>query len=367
MQVRKKNLPVRNVKVYPLSQRMDTRWFVRFYIGTGIKHCLIIDSKLGLAERVLEAERIVKDLKTNGFQRVEKKEEDTTNQHIKLLFEVVEDNVRLKRKSKAAYLAHIRGLNAYCADNNLNSITPFVAEDFLQFLFKTHEARTVNAYRRTLKGLFAKLVKKRLIKRNPFDSTTALQTKQAFSEHYKDAELKLILEEVKRSKPFLFLPILTIYYCFIRNGQELPHVKISDIDFEEGKIWVDGAFSKNGKREAVLIPKQLMTEFYAANLHKIPPSYFAFGLRGRPHKNAVSINYYQVHFREILEKVGIYKKGKGIYRIKNTGNVNLVKANFNRTAIQKQNRHASFVTTEAYIASLQVDEFKELRDNFPTL
>jgi integrase len=149
--------------------------------------------------------------------------------------------------------------------------------------------------------------------------------------------------------------------------RELPHVKIEDIDFENSKIWINKVYAKNGKREPVLIPKQLLTAFYAAALHKQPPQYFAFGLKGLPSEKAVSVNYFQNLFREILKTCGIYKKGKGIYRMKNTGNVALVKANFNRTAIQKQNRHASFATTEAYIASLQVDDFMELKDNFPTL
>jgi integrase len=367
MSIRKKNLPVRNVKVYPLSKSMEKTWFVRFYVGLGMKHRLFINNKLSFAKRVIEAERIVRDLETNGFNDRPEKQENTANNHIKLLFDLVENKVKLSKKAKAAYLAHIRGLNTYCADNQIKSITSVVAEDFMQHLFKNHEARTVNSYRTNLKSFFKVLVRKRLVKNNPFDDTTALVTKQAFSEHYKDAELKLIIDEVKRSKPFLLLPILTIYYCFVRNGRELPHVKIEDIDFEAGKIWIDNAFAKNGKREAVLIPKQLVREFYTRDLHKAPPQYFAFGLQGKPNVKPVSQNYYQMHFRKILEKVGIYKKGKGIYRIKNTGNVALVKANFNRTAIQKQNRHSSFATTEAYISSLQVDDFNELKDNFPTL
>lgn len=367
MQVRKKNLPVRNVKVYPLTQDMNKTWFVRFYVALGIKHRLFINKSLSFEERVREAERIVADLKANGFKDWKDKKEPSTNQHITLLFDLLAAKTKLGKKSRAAYLAHIRGLNAYCTDNHINHITPVVADDFIQFLYLNHEARTVNAYRRTLKGLFAKLVKKQIVKKNPFDDTEALPTKQAFSEHYKEAELKLIIQEVKRSRPYLLLPILTIYYCFVRNGWELPHIKIEDIDFEEEKIWIDNAYSKNGKREAVLIPKQLMAEYLRAELHKAPPSYFAFGLKGKPAAKAVSQNYYQVNFRKVLEAAGIYKKGKGIYRMKNTGNVNLVKANFNRTAIQKQNRHASFVTTEAYISSLQVDEFGELRDKFPTL
>lgn len=367
MSVGKKNFSVRNIKVYPLDKSMDKQWFVRFYIAEGVKKRLFIAVKLPLEEREQQADKIVKDLETNGFTVFDKKEDDTANQHIKLLFDLVEGKTKLSKKARAAYLSHIRGLNSYCADNQIKSITPIVADDFLQFIFLSHEARTVNAYRTNLKSFFKALLKKQLVKRNPFDDTEALPTKQAFSEHYKDAELKLIIEEVRRSKPFLLLPILTIYYCFVRNGRELPHIKISDIDFEVGKIWIDNAFSKNGKREAVLIPKQLMSEFYAAKLHIAPPQYFAFGLKGKPSEKPVSVNYYQVNFREILEKVGVYKKGKGIYRMKNTGNVNLVKANFNRTAIQKQNRHSSFATTEAYISSLQVDDFNELKDSFPTL
>ena len=346
---------------------MNKTWFVRFYVGLGIKHRFIINNKMSFDERVRETKRIVADLKANGYDDRKVKKETSTIPDIQLLFDFLESKIKLGKKTRAAYLAHIRGLNAYCTDTGITRITNTIAENFIDLLYLDHEARTVNAYRRTLKGFYTKLVKKRLVKTNPFEDTEALPTKQAFSEHYKDAELQLIIQEVKRSKPYLLLPIYTIYYCFVRNGFELPHIKIEDIDFQESKIWIDNVYSKNGKREAVLIPKQLMTEFLRAELHKAPPPYFAFGLKGKPTMKPVSVNYYQVHFRKILETVGVYKKGKGIYRMKNTGNVSLVKANFNRTAIQKQNRHASYVTTEAYISSLQVDDFAELRDKFPTL
>jgi len=215
--------------------------------------------------------------------------------------------------------------------------------------------------------LFGILKKRKEIKTNPFEGTDLTQTRQAFSEHYTKKEMEVILQHIKESKPSLWLPLLTIYYCFIRNGQELPHVRISDIDFENSKISIDNHFSKNHKREDVFIPVQLMSEFLKAGLDKAPLQYFAFGLNGLPNEKPVSQNYYQNHFRKVLKDCDLYKKGKGIYRMKNTGNVALVKANFNRTAMQKQNRHASYATTEKYVASLRVDDFEELKDSFPTL
>jgi integrase len=165
----------------------------------------------------------------------------------------------------------------------------------------------------------------------------------------------------------LWLPMHTIFYCFIRNGREMPNLKIKDIDFENAKIWVNEEFSKNGSTEAVTIPRQLMEEFTRMNIHTYPKNYYVFGKHGEPAEKPVARSFFQKRFKEILIGLGIYTKRKGFYRIKNSGNVALVKANINRTAMQKQNRHASFETTEYYIASLNVTHFPELRDNFPTL
>ncbi len=366
MSVRKKNLPVRNLKVYPLDLDVSKLCFVRFYIATGVKKSITIPKRFDTIEkRRIESLRIVKDLLENGYSEKIESVRSSIIPVFSMLYEVIE-KLKATKKTKAAYEGHIKAFEKYCIDNSIRTITGNVCQEFLESL-EGKAGRTVNSYRRDLKAIFARLVRRGKIKTNPFLQTDPATTIPAFSEHYSDADMCLILKEIRLNHSALLLPLLTIYYCFIRNGNELPHIKINDIDFENGKIWVNAEFAKNKRKQAVLIPSQLMGEYRKANLDKYDGDLFAFGRDGAPSQKAVSVNFYQSKFRNVLKILGIYKKGKGIYRMKNTGNVKLVKANFNRTAIQKQNRHASFSTTEAYISSLQVDDFTELRDNFPSL
>ena len=361
----KKTFPVRNIRVFPVDLDLSKKCFVRFYVLTGERHRVFVAKRFDTLEaRRFEADRIVKDLTDNGYCP-DKPKKIAQIVDIALMFDVLDSLKRVSLKTKCQYRKHIVSLQDFCIQNETAHITNQLANNFLDALHVSLSERTVNAYRRTLKGFYERLIKKGRLRLNPFADTDALRTKTAFSEHYSASEMTLILQQVQKTQPWLLLPLLTIYYCFIRNGRELPHIRISDIDFVSGKIWVDNDYAKNHKHEAVLIPKQLMKAFLSAKLHEAPPQYFAFGLKGQPAEKAVSVNYFQAHFKKILQQCAIYKKGKGIYRMKNTGNVALVKANFNRTAIQKQNRHASFTTTEHYIALLRVDDFSELKDNFP--
>ncbi len=366
MSVRKKNLPVRHLKVYPLDFDLSKICFVRFYIATGVKKSITIPKGFNTIEkRRVESARITAELLKNGYSDKVESVRSSILPIFTMLYEAI-DKMKATKKTKAAYESHTKAFEKYCTKNKVRTVTSDVCQLFLDSL-EDKAGRTVNSYRRDLKALFAKLVRRGKIKTNPFLQTDPAATVPAFSEHYSDADMALILKEIRAHHAALLLPLLTIYYCFIRNGNELPHIKISDIDFQNSKIWVNGEYAKNRRKQAVLIPTQLMAEYRKAKLDKYDGDLFAFGRGGIPSEEAVSVNFYQSKFRNVLKELGIYKKGKGIYRMKNTGNVTLIKANFNRVAIQKQNRHASFSTTEAYISSLQVDDFNELKDNFPRL
>jgi hypothetical protein len=128
MAVRKKNLLVRNIKIYPLDLDMSKRCFVRFYVATGVKCRIGVAKKFNTLElRRKEADRIVNDLKKNGFTHQTEKEENKANKQIELLFELLENKTKLSPKTLAAYAAHIRALNVFCAKNKILDITPRIA------------------------------------------------------------------------------------------------------------------------------------------------------------------------------------------------------------------------------------------------
>lgn len=232
----------------------------------------------------------------------------------------------------------------------------------IKYLSKEHEGRTVNHYKRTLTEFYNELVKLGRVKSNPFQGIKRLPQKKAYSEHFSDKEISLITEGVKVHKPFLYLPVMVILHCATRNGQEMPNIKIKDIDFEAGKLWINDTFSKNRELEAVFIPTNLMKIFKSIGIDAAPADHYLFTKEGTPGPVKVGANFFQYHFRESCEILGIYTRHKGFYRLKNSLAVKMVKKNVSKFAIQKQFRHKSFATTEHYLSSLQVDEFPELRE-----
>lgn len=353
-------------KIYPLNCDIKKRWFIRFFVKEGkvsVKKVVIIPKRLPTVEsRLLWAKDYLKRLNTEGYTEKEKKQENTFNKHIKLLFEYLESKTKIKSKSRSQYLGHIRGFNLFCEQNNIQSINKNVAYQFINWLSNNHEGRTVNHYKRTLTEFYDELVKLGRVRSNPFAGIKRLPTKKAYSEHFTDKEISLITEGVKVHKPFLYLPTMVILHCATRNGQEMPNIKIKDIDFEGGKLWVRDTFSKNGESEAVFIPANLMIIFKRLGIDAAPAEHYLFTKTGSPGPVKVGSNYFQYHFRQLLEILGIYTPKKGFYRLKNSLAVKMVKKNVSKFAIQKQFRHKSFATTENYLSSLNVDEFPELRE-----
>jgi integrase len=351
-------------KIYPLDHALNRLWFIRYYIkdteGVLQKQIKRIPKKILTVEQKLDwASNFLKKLE-NGLETKEIVHD--ANQHITKLFALIESK-KIKSKTRSSYRSHVNGLNEYCKNQKIKSITGDVAFDFLEHLLQTHEGRTVNHYRRTLLALFETLKKKKEIKSNPFAKTERSKTKKPFSESWSDAEIKLISEKVKVLKPQLALPMLIILHCATRNGVEMPNLKVKDIDFDKGVLWIDKEFSKNGEREKVKIPSSLMHILRGLKIETYNPDFYLLTKTGVPNANKVGCNYFNAQFKEVLKELGMDIKGKGFYRLKNSLAVKLVKNKVNTFALQKQFRHKSIVTTEKYLASLNIDDFPEL-DNF---
>lgn len=353
-------------KVYPLNKDLSARWCVDFYYegthGVTTRGKRFISKKcLTLLEKEAEAAKIIEAIKA-GYKPKKIEAVENANTHIQRLHAVLEEK-QVKEKSKISYRGHVKALNRYCVDLKIKTVTEAVANDFLTDLRKTHEGRTVNHHSRTLKELFSVLKKNKEIKKNPFESAERFKTKKAFSEHWNDADVQTITGHVKKHYPQLFLPIMTILHCATRNGREMPNIRIKDIDFEQFALWIDDEFSKNGEREMVKIPNSLMKIFREAQLDTYDKELYLFSKLGYPHTEGVGKNYLNRIFKKVLKELGINKKGKGFYRLKNSLAVKLVKNKVNTFAIKTQFRHKSFKTTEEYLKSLNVSDFPEL-ENF---
>jgi site-specific recombinase XerD len=355
-------------KLYPLNEDMGKRWFIRFYVKIGVvsvKKVIIVPKRLASVEaRKGWALAVIEKLEKLGY--AEKDVSTLTfipyNKEVRLLVEVLEARTGIKKKTRQQYQSHVKGFNEFCEASDIKRVNAETGEAFLTYLLEGHEGRTVNHYRRTMIVLFSELEKKGKIVKNPFALTTRSKTKKPFSEHFTDKEIALITEGVLNDKPFLFLPMVTILHCATRNGQEMPHIQVQDIDFENNRMWMNDVYAKNGEREAVSIPHALMKIFKERKIEEYPPQYYLFGKLGEPSPTAVGCNFFQFHFRQVLEKCGIYTPKKGFYRLKNSMAVKMVMANFNKFAIQKQFRHKRFDTTEKYLASLDIDNFTELKE-----
>jgi site-specific recombinase XerD len=347
--------------VIPKSRDLTKEWYIKYrylhHITIHTKKQRIPSNLPSVKSRLLWAENFIK----NWNDDINKVVEDVANKHIALLFNALGCK-RIKDKTRSTYKGHIRGLSKYCADNQIKNITVSVAYDFIDSLRGQLEGRTINHYKRTLSELYQGLVKKGLVKNDPFSDIEREKVKKAFSESWSDEHIRMIVEHAKVFKPQLLLPISIMLHCATRNGVEMPNIKVKDVDLKRQLIWIDDVFAKNKERESIKIPNSLYQILVQYKVDSYPPQCFLMGRNGKPSIERIGRNYLNRHFKEITELLGIDKKGKGFYRLKNSLGGKMVRNNVNKFAIQKQFRHKSFATTEKYLQSITVEDFPELLD-----
>lgn len=349
-------------KIYPLDGDMRRKWWIRYYTKEGTtstRHTIRVPKNIPTAPLRLDwANKVIEQLLTGTPPKVA---DVSANPHIKRLIEII-DSKKISKKTRCSYKGHVARLNAFCMSKSIQSVDNQTAIAFLEHLALSVKGRTANHHRRTLMSLFGTMLKRKEIKVNPFEDTDKAPTKKPFSEHWSDKEITLIMNRVREIKPQLELPMMVILHCATRNGREMPNLKVKDIDFDAAMLWIDDQFSKNQEREAVKIPNALMRVFKALNIDQCEKELYLLTKEGKPSTKKVGQNYFNNQFKIILKDLGIDKKGKGFYRLKNSLAVKLVKAKTNTWALKQQFRHKSIKTTEKYLTSLSVDDFPELED-----
>lgn len=137
------------------------------------------------------------------------------------------------------------------------------------------------------------------------------------------------------------LPLTLAYGCGLRVS-ELAHLRLGDLDFTRGTLFVRQA--KGKKDRLVMLPRSIIGELKGYLAAYRPLDYVFEGSEpGRP----LTTRTFQAAFHRALEKAGVVYEG-GIHSLRHAFATHLLEGGTDLKMIQALLGHASYKTTERY-------------------
>lgn len=286
---------------------------------------------------------------------------------------LLEKEIGIQHKSFSAYENNARVFLDWLKEHKLDrlpvrKITP---EHISQFFFyigkdKGLDRPTCEKYAMNLKQFFAYAGKRGECDAIPFNLVVfPRKKKDQGAEVISPEDLKILLPEIKRVDPQLYLACIIQYYCFIRPGRELRLLKIGDIDMNNGIITIRQENAKNKLKQSVTMPQQLIDICIEYGIDKADRNLFIFGNKKKFGTKPCSINMLRYRFDIIRNSLNL-SKGYKLYSFKHTGASRLHQSGISMREIMDQLRHTKLEATQHYLKKHVGIRNDRVRNNFPS-
>lgn len=227
------------------------------------------------------------------------------------------------------------------------------AEDYLRYLKLVvgNENTTINDRRGHLGTLFNYVC--RQMKRagsiydNPFLETRKLPESPEGQYPFTAAHCEAIRKELTSTDPQLWLACLFVRYCMMRTTEELPFIKMGDLDIEKMTVKVRKEIAKNNKTQVVDLHPAIVEFMRQMEWLDAPYGDYIFGNEKKPGPVCYGKNNLSGRFTAVRKRMG-FSQHYSMYSFKHTGNAELFERNKPLPAIRDQNRHCDIRVTDRY-------------------
>lgn len=276
-------------------------------------------------------------------------------------------------KTSSAYHAHTFVLINWLKDQGLSNIpmrkiSSQNMTDFFYFLSRDKELdrTTCEKYFLQLRLFFNYAKSFGEVDVIPFDHIIfPKKKKDQGADVIQSVHLKPLLLAIKEKDPQLFLACMIQYYCFVRPGKELRLMKVGDIDLTSGLITVQQMNAKNGIRQVITMPQQLIDICIEYGIDVADKSLYVFGKKKKFGTKAVSVNMLRYRFNIIRNSLNLPTAYK-FYSFKHTGATNLHMSGISMRELMDQLRHTQLHSTQHYLKKHCGIVNNRIRDNFPS-
>lgn len=178
--------------------------------------------------------------------------------------------------------------------------------------------------------------------------------------------MRILLPEIQKKDRQLYLACMMMYYCFIRPGNEMRHLKVGDIDLEAGTIKIPLNTAKSKRTEIVTMPNQLIELCREYGLVEADKGLYVFSKRKTYGNIALSENVMAYRFNRVRDRLGL-PRGYKYYSFKHTGATTLHQSgNVSMRELMDQLRHTKLEATQHYVKRHAGVINTRIRENFPS-
>jgi integrase len=189
---------------------------------------------------------------------------------------------------------------------------------------------------------------------NPFRQVKRMKGKSIGYEPHPREVRQEIAVHMPNEDVQLWIAIQFLFYHFIRI-KELGRIKIGDIDFSRGTIYIrDNVNLKSGKSRVMAVRTSLMEYLIKQGYDKYDANCYLLGNKGVPGLIAVSTNHLSNKWRAYRTAHNICPIYK-LYAAKHTGNTAMAVSGLPAQLQMLHNGHQSLATTQIYIDRNTID------------
>ncbi len=236
-------------------------------------------------------------------------------------------------------------------ESEINKIDNVQIDKFLKRY--NHSATYYMNKRRTLGGIFSRLLAKKLISENPVHQTSQLKEKATLHQAYTKQQLHAVLGYLKVHNPTIHLCSLLMYGCFLRPHQEIRQLYRRDINETCTIIALAGDSNKSGRIRTVHIPVYVQEALIQRNINVADPDMNLF----TGTTSFFNDSYFNTMWSRAKEKMmqeNMIGENHTLYSFRHTAAVNLYMKTKDLFKVQQALGHSSMTVTLTYMRSLGI-------------
>ena len=216
-----------------------------------------------------------------------------------------------------------------------------------------HSATYYMNKRRTLGGIFSRLVAQKIIPENPVHATSQLKEKPTLHQAYTKQQLHQVLNYLEEHSPNLHLCALLMYGCLLRPHQEIRQLYRSDLNEDCTVIALSGSDNKSGRVRIVPVPEYVRKVIIQRNLHLLSADTNLFTSTSRCFNDSY-FNTMWSRLKDKLMKAKVIGEAHTMYSFRHTAAINLYLKTKDLFKVQQALGHSSMLVTLTYMRSLGI-------------
>ncbi|MEO6252109.1 MAG: site-specific integrase [Ferruginibacter sp.] len=244
----------------------------------------------------------------------------------------------------------------YLKENNLYSFaTGKLDSTHIEKFLKqyNHAATYYMNKRRTLGGIFSRLVTQKIISENPVHQTSHLKEKATLHQAYTKEQLHTVLDYLKGHNPTLYLCSMLMYGCLLRPHQEIRQLFRRDFNENCTVISLGGNSNKSGRIRTVHVPEYVQEALRQQEIHAANVNTNLFTGTASVFNDSY-FNTMWSRVKAILLKDKMIGENHTLYSFRHTAAVNLYMKTKDLYKVQQALGHSSMTVTLTYMRSLGI-------------